>query len=640
MSNLTQKPYLIDGVIGNSRLLVTLNNYGELLSLFWPNIDYPQHNRKSLTGLTIKGKTHWFTAPDWQSKQHYEQDTNILITELTNQKLGIRVFARDFAVPKKDLLVRQYAIHSEEELNAKLTYFSSLTLEDSTLYNTAYFSKEDALIHYRRNLYVAIGSDHTISAYTCGPESKKEVDEDELQGTNISLSTDSAFNISFALKKGETKEISIYLAFGKNEEEALSVLTTARNNFDHLNETRQYWQEHLSKAVPLKANKKISDLYKRSLLTIKLMTDEEHGSIIAAPEFDPHFQKCGGYAYCWGRDAAYITLALDKSGYTAMATDFYAWTARTQHKDGSWLHRHYMDGSLAPSWGLQIDESGSILWGIQQHYLITKDISFLKEIWPTISSGAEFLISFLDENFLPKPSIDLWEEREGKHTYSAAAVFGGLTAAAAIAKELGYRTETEYWFSVSRKVKEGIVSKLWSQEIGRFLRGIDLSISKKEYTLRKELNDEVSIVQETKGYQKQIARYDRITDISLLGLSFPFGVLDPDDPKMIATARAIEELLTTPTIGGIKRYEDDQYIGGNPWILCTLWLSIYKAKQGETEKALELFHWASEHSTALGLLPEQIDRNTGEPAWVIPLTWSHAMYILAALELKDHLEKN
>ena len=38
---------------------------------------------------------------------------------------------------------------------------------------------------------------------------------------------------------------------------------------------------------------------------------------------------------------------------------------------------------------------------------------------------------------------------------------------------------------------------------------------------------------------------------------------------------------------------------------------------------------ALERQTALGLLPEQVTRD-GEPAWVVPLGWSHAMFLLAA----------
>jgi len=35
-----------------------------------------------------------------------------------------------------------------------------------------------------------------------------------------------------------------------------------------------------------------------------------------------------------------------------------------------------------------------------------------------------------------------------------------------------------------------------------------------------------------------------------------------------------------------------------------------------------------------GLLPEQVSKDNGEPCWVIPLTWSHAMYVLVLADLK------
>jgi len=35
-----------------------------------------------------------------------------------------------------------------------------------------------------------------------------------------------------------------------------------------------------------------------------------------------------------------------------------------------------------------------------------------------------------------------------------------------------------------------------------------------------------------------------------------------------------------------------------------------------------------------GALPEQVSKDNGEPCWVIPLTWSHAMYVWCLQDLK------
>jgi GH15 family glucan-1,4-alpha-glucosidase len=48
--------------------------------------------------------------------------------------------------------------------------------------------------------------------------------------------------------------------------------------------------------------------------------------------------------------------------------------------------------------------------------------------------------------------------------------------------------------------------------------------------------------------------------------------------------------------------------------------------QAGFERSLE---YALSAQTELGLLPEQVT-DEGEPAWVVPLAWSHAMLLLAA----------
>jgi GH15 family glucan-1,4-alpha-glucosidase len=42
-----------------------------------------------------------------------------------------------------------------------------------------------------------------------------------------------------------------------------------------------------------------------------------------------------------------------------------------------------------------------------------------------------------------------------------------------------------------------------------------------------------------------------------------------------------------------------------------------------------LLEYALARQTRLGLLPEQVSE-FGDPAWVVPLGWSHAMLVLAA----------
>jgi GH15 family glucan-1,4-alpha-glucosidase len=95
---------------------------------------------------------------------------------------------------------------------------------------------------------------------------------------------------------------------------------------------------------------------------------------------------------------------------------------------------------------------------------------------------------------------------------------------------------------------------------------------------------------------------------------------------------------------GIKRYENDSYIEGNPWTVTTLWLSEamfslaldlpreIEEKYDETVNKLtgdgiKLLKCALAGATSTGLLPEQMDKSTGKPAWAIPLGWSESLML-------------
>src|SRR5205807_9481764 len=114
----------------------------------------------------------------------------------------------------------------------------------------------------------------------------------------------------------------------------------------------------------------------------------------------------------------------------------------------------------------------------------------------------------------------------------------------------------------------------------------------------------------------------------LLGLAWPFAVVEPESPRMRATVAAIETALARPG-GGLLRYERDTYAGGNPWLLAALWLGLWRRQVGDTAGHARAIAYAESVATPLGLLAEQVTED-GRPAWVLPLAWSHAMFVLAA----------
>jgi len=347
---------------------------------------------------------------------------------------------------------------------------------------------------------------------------------------------------------------------------------------------------------------------------------------------DPWFQRSGGYGFVWARDLAFIVLAQLVSGRHELAEGALRWLVRAQGADGLWLQRNWTDGSLAPSWGTQLDETGAVLVAFEQAWESLADDGLDRHLWPAMARGADALVGTLDPaSGLPAPSMDLWEERVGVHAFTAATTCAGLRAAAEMASRHD-PDRAEGWRQAAERVRAGIDTYLWSEDRGHYLRSIDVARNDADgaptpgsYTLLSHPGTPVPSVDPV----------DEVVDVSLLGLCYPFGVLAADDPRMAATIDAVRQRLRT-TDDGLLRYEGDPYIGGNPWVLARLWLGLTLRAPGAAVPA-DGVEYALHAATSTSLLPEQIDERTGRPVWVVPLTWSHAMFVLACRPDPDGL---
>jgi GH15 family glucan-1,4-alpha-glucosidase len=273
-----------------------------------------------------------------------------------------------------------------------------------------------------------------------------------------------------------------------------------------------------------------------------------------------------------------------------------------------------------------VDETGAALFVFEAACRELRDDALDRELWPAARRAADFLCGFVDpETGLPFPSVDLWEERQGEHAYSAAAVAGGLRAAAALASRHEPALAGRYE-DVASSIRAAIERELWSEGHGRYLRS--------RWVGRADAGGEplpaafASSLPYPNRPVVSADAADATVDIALLGLAWPFGAVDPGSERMCSTVAAIEEALVLAD-GGVLRYDGDVYAGGNPWILTTLWLGLWYRQVGDEEGHRRCLDYAVARQSETGLLPEQVTRD-GEVAWVLPLTWSHAMLVLAA----------
>jgi GH15 family glucan-1,4-alpha-glucosidase len=299
-------------------------------------------------------------------------------------------------------------------------------------------------------------------------------------------------------------------------------------------------------------------------------------------------------------------------------------------REGYLHHKYDPDGSVGSSWlawstpegrlqlPIQEDETALPVWALWKHYDRLRDLEFLRPLYrKLVRTAADFMTSYREPHTkLPAASIDLWEERSGIHAFTVGAVWGGLTAAWRFADAFGQHDLAERYRTAAEEIKSAAVEHLWDNGRGRFVRTITVL---PDGTITK----------------------DPTLDISLAGI-WLFSMLPADDERVVATMRAIEKTLWVDTaIGGLARYENDQYfrengatIPGNPWFIGTLWLAEHRiacaTKAEELEPARKILEWCVARALPSGVMPEQLHPRTGEPLSVSPLTWSHAAFVTAA----------
>jgi glucoamylase len=604
-------------VLGNSQMLATIGKHGELRYLFWPTIDYPQHVLGSLPGLFYSHKERsnfgWLTDSPWEQEQKYQEDTNILLTVFKNAEAGLNVTATDFVLPDVDVHVRHFSFQNAgaEDLFLRFFYYNDLAILESNIDDAAYYEEQhDVLIHYKRDFYFLYGGTAHSSGHQCGVHGEPsdafyDVHDAELSsGSLVLYDSTRAVNSCLSwdlgtLRSGEAKELTVFIVMGSNEAEVLQILKENRQTkFELLlKRTEDFWREWLNSFRNSFENEPLDRMVRRSLLILKLLTDRNHGGIVAAPCMEPE------YRFCWPRDATYVAYALDRCGFHGDTKRFYKWCTRAQEKEGGLYQRYYIEAKIrGPCWSSQIDEIATVVWGMGKHFDLTNDHGFIRSMWTTIKSAAEFMCAAINPTTNLIESVGLWEEKFGSHTYSNAAICSALKTSARIATFMNEDKLSEKWNAEAEKIKDALLKWTWDTQRNRFIKTFNPK--------------------------------DEGLDVSILGLTIPFEVLPAQDEHMQKTALAIEQSFNFKA-SGIGRYPGDSYYNGNPWILTTLWLALYYEQLGDISKVEMIVKWVIEHATDLDLLSEQVDKSTGLPISAVPLAWSHAFFILAVLGLEE-----
>jgi oligosaccharide amylase len=654
------RPWLYSAILGNGRLLVCLDETGSLAQLFYPSLDAGPHIHSFLLGIqAVSGRggkalegaaeweqeVSWLTDQGWAHELSYIDGTAVAHCVSTHTILHIQVDQTMCVHHGSDAFINEVRITNlgNTAYLCKLVIYADFNFDYRQSGNTCHFDTENSMLtFFAADRYVAITCDKPISGYGCDRRGINDPDcffQDTSSGQfNSSTYATGLVQGSVCYDLGQIDpssttigQIHMCLSRSRDDLRALSTLLAQRKSY--VKETTSWWQEHYRQSAPKTSSLTINNVYNRSIITLKVLTDKT-GSILAAPECDPAFRSSGGYGFCWPRDGAFIGHSLDITGHHDHARAFYDWTLQVQEASGGWYQRYYTHGALAPTWGLvQFDQIGAVVWAICQHIQLTEDISYGQKIFSQLVRACEYMRRELDPaTGLAPITKDLWEERDGISTYACACTWAAFNELAYLATKLGQAVAAKQWALAASRLKDAIEKHLWSTSHQRFLRGINTLIpshSVKQLYHQQTLSEADIVSVEYAGKTQNVLAHDATVDVSILGLSIPFGVFSAYDPRIIATAEAIARYLTSPRIGGIHRYQGDRYRRGNPWIICTLWLAMQYLNSRRVEQGRSLYNWALNHRTSLDLFPEQVDSTTGKPCWVVPLAWSHAMFLLA-----------
>jgi glucoamylase len=615
------------GLIGNGRVLAKVQADGALTEAFFPSIGFYRHIMQSQFGLHDRrtGKSLWLSNRDFVAEQHYLEDTNVLQTTFSRD--SYRLVLTDFVHPETNVIVRTLEIRNvgTETMDLGIFHMEASSLEENKGnfgHNVAYYNTLDRhIVRYRGHPF-----DNTVESHAClliagcpyqdqlqcgasyqrdgaAEDAYLDIEDGALRDNDYaagdSVGATSALLWVRTLKPGETAQVTVFLSGAVTLWDAEEQLAAARRRgpeelrrscVEHWREWLEIGREH----APELPDRRLQLLFRRSLLILKLLQDERYGSFIAAPNLYPD------YRYCWPRDAVYLAWAIDYCGYHDEVRRFYRWCKRTQMANGLWYQNHYTDGRR--HWpGIQVDQVGSILWGLHQHHQLCPSREFLVEMWAMVERAAWYLLSRVSPEIgLVYSEQDLWEETGGYLAYTNATAVAGLRAAAAIAGELGHAEEARLWPECAETLRVHIEREL--------------------------IQEGIYVGERNPGHPFPV-RQDYVLDVSNIGLAVPYGVVDPHCKEMVQTVGLIERASDYP-IGGVGRYASDLFVGGNPWSLSALWLGLYYVEVGRVEDAQRHLDWCLRHTTAHDFIPEQSDKRTGEPASASPLAWSHAWMIL------------
>jgi GH15 family glucan-1,4-alpha-glucosidase len=538
---------------------------------------------------------------DWTSKQLYFPDTNVLITRFltpggVGELQGFMPIARTGAERHRHQLIRRVvgvrgAIRFRVDLQPRFNY--ARDPHETHEY-------EHGVVFESETLCLALQATRPIACDEHGVHSEFDLRAGE--------------SVTFVLEQVARDYVPREYSEGETREA--------------YERTIDYWRRWLAQS---RYRGRWREMVHRSALTLKLLTYEPTGAIVAAPTTSLP-EKVGGernwdYRYTWIRDAAFSLYGLLRLGFTEEAGAFMNWltdrfregvdrsgdplqTMYSIHGDRE-LPEQTLDhlegyrGSAPVRIGnaaaeqLQLDIYGELIDSV---YLYNKyGTPIYHEAWEDLSR----VVNWVGENW-DQPDEGIWETRGGRKdfTLSRLMCWVAIERAIRMARQRGLPADLVRWMRHRDDIYEQIMERGWNEQRKAFVQhyGSD------------------------------------VLDASLLLMPL-VKFIAPTDPRWLSTLDAITEELVSDTL--VQRYHvhtaPDGILGDEgTFSICSFWYVEALTRAGRVDDARLAFEKMLTYANHLGLYSEEIGP-TGELLGNFPQAFTHLALISAAFNLDREL---
>ncbi len=396
--------------------------------------------------------------------------------------------------------------------------------------------------------------------------------------------------------------------------------------------TVRFWRKWLSGS---KYKGRWRETVQRSALTLKLLTHEPSGAIIAAPTLGLP-ERIGGarnwdYRYVWIRDAAFSLYALLSLGFTQEAEAFVEWLTRClrdasceeggplrvmysidghdadltehvlDHLEG-YRGSHPVRAGNAAAGQLQLDIYGELIDSI---YLFNKyGAGISHQAWTDLCEILDWLLEHWDS-----PDTSIWETRAGPqhHTYSRLMCWVAVERMIRMAHQRGLPSDLGALDAERDRIYHQIMDRGWDAEARTFVQRLS----------------------EEEGKPSA-----RVVDAALLLMPM-VKFVSPADPRFHSTLEAIQRSLVADTL--VFRYDPELAPDGltgaeGTFSICSFWWVEALTRTGQVEQARLALEKMFTYANHVGQYAEQIAL-TGEHLGNFPQAFTHLALISAAINL-------